>query len=117
PFLRLEDAQGNKLAENDDIEPGVIVNSRIVFTPKEGGTYRLVATGFRGQGTGADRLVLRTFAPEKRRAEAWHATPLPTGRCRKGKGGDDARVRAVASLTRPRLPVTMRACCCTALLS
>jgi hypothetical protein len=65
PFLRLEDAKGNKLAENDDIEPGVNRNSRIVFTPKEGGTYRLVATAFQQQGTGAYVLRIREFATKK----------------------------------------------------
>jgi hypothetical protein len=37
-FLRLEDAQGKKLAENDDIEEGVNLNSRIVFTAPTSGT-------------------------------------------------------------------------------
>jgi tetratricopeptide (TPR) repeat protein/serine/threonine protein kinase len=61
PFLRLDDAQGRKLAENDDIEPGVILNSRIVFSPKVSGTYRLVASSFQGQGTGTYTLLIREF--------------------------------------------------------
>jgi tetratricopeptide (TPR) repeat protein/tRNA A-37 threonylcarbamoyl transferase component Bud32 len=65
PFLRLEDDKGNKLAENDDIEPGVNQNSRIVFTPKESGTYRLVATAFQGQGAGAYVLRIRDFVGKR----------------------------------------------------
>jgi Flp pilus assembly protein TadD len=64
-FLRLEDARGKKLAENDDIEEGVIQNSRILFTPETSGTYRLVATAFQGQGVGAYVLRIREFAGKK----------------------------------------------------
>jgi tetratricopeptide (TPR) repeat protein/tRNA A-37 threonylcarbamoyl transferase component Bud32 len=65
-FLRLEDARGQKLAENDDLEPGVILNSRIVFRPLQDGAYRLVATSFQGQGVGAYVVRVREFAaPQK----------------------------------------------------
>jgi hypothetical protein len=60
-FLRLEDETGQKLAENDDIEPKVILNSRIIFTAAKDGRYRLVATSFMGWGTGAYVLRLREF--------------------------------------------------------
>jgi tetratricopeptide (TPR) repeat protein len=66
PFLRLEDNQGKKLAENDDIEPGVILNSRIDFTPPQTGTYRLIATAFGQRGTGAYTLRIREFAGMKK---------------------------------------------------
>jgi hypothetical protein len=61
-FLRLEDARGKKLAENDDIEEGVNLNSHFVFTPETSGTYRLVATAIEGQGVGAYVLRIREFA-------------------------------------------------------
>jgi hypothetical protein len=64
-FLRLEDARGKKLAENDDIEPGVILNARLVFTPQTSGSYRLVATAFEGHGMGPYTLVIREFAGKK----------------------------------------------------
>jgi hypothetical protein len=64
-LLRLEDAKGNKLAGNNDIERGVNLNSRIVFTAKESGTYRLVATAFQGQGVGIYTLVIREFVGKK----------------------------------------------------
>lgn len=46
PLLRLEDADGNVLAENDDIEPGVIRSSFISFRLPADGTYTIVATRF-----------------------------------------------------------------------
>jgi hypothetical protein len=64
-FLRLEDAGGKKLAENDSIEPGVNQNSRIVFTPETSGSYRLAATAFKGRGTGPYTLVIREFVGKK----------------------------------------------------
>jgi hypothetical protein len=64
-FLRLEDAMGQKLAENDDIEPGVNRNSQIIFTAAKDGRYRLVATAVTGRGTGAYTLVIREFVGKK----------------------------------------------------
>jgi hypothetical protein len=64
-FLRLEDAQGKKLAENDDIEEGVNLNSRILFTPETSGTYRLVATACQGRGAGPYTLRIREFTERK----------------------------------------------------
>jgi len=43
-FLRLEDSTGKELASDDD--HGVDLNSLVVFTPKQAGTYRVVATSF-----------------------------------------------------------------------
>src|SRR5262249_3569767 len=62
PTLRLEDAEGNKLAENDDIEPGVNLNSRIVYPSPLDGTYRLVVTVVQGRGTGGYTLTIREFS-------------------------------------------------------
>jgi hypothetical protein len=36
PFLRRKDAKGTKLAESDDIEPGMIPNSRITAAEEFG---------------------------------------------------------------------------------
>jgi serine/threonine protein kinase/tetratricopeptide (TPR) repeat protein len=63
-YLRLEDGQGKVLAENDDISPGNR-NARIVFTPQEGGAYRVIATSYQQQGTGAYTLTIRQFAAKK----------------------------------------------------
>jgi serine/threonine-protein kinase len=69
--LRLEDDRGQKLDENNDIEPKVNLNSRLIFTPHKDGLYRLVATSFGRQGTGAFVLHIRSFpAPQAQPPEA-----------------------------------------------
>ena len=65
-FLRLKDDKGKVLAENDDIEPGVITNSRILFTATKDGTYQLVASAFEGRGMGVYTLLIREFRVQKK---------------------------------------------------
>ncbi len=60
-FLKLESADSKKLAENDDIEDGKNLNSRILFTPPAAGVYRIIATSFEGRGSGAYTLTIREF--------------------------------------------------------
>ncbi|MGF1582286.1 MAG: tetratricopeptide repeat protein [Gemmataceae bacterium] len=61
-LLRLEDAKGNKLAENDDIDSQTNkLKSRIVYTPNQTDTYRIVATSFQRKGRGSYELVIREF--------------------------------------------------------
>ena len=60
-YLRLENAKGKVLAENDDISPDN-QNSRLIFSPKEAGVYRIIATSFQQQGSGAYTLTIREFA-------------------------------------------------------
>ncbi|MFN4074021.1 MAG: S8 family serine peptidase [Thermus sp.] len=45
-YLYLLDGSGNVLAENDDIVPGQITDSEIVFTLPADGTYHLVVTSY-----------------------------------------------------------------------
>jgi serine protease Do len=52
PFLRLESPAGKELAENDDITPGINLNSRIVYKALKDGDYRIIATTFEGEQTG-----------------------------------------------------------------
>jgi tetratricopeptide (TPR) repeat protein len=61
PYLRLTDAEGKTLAENDDREPGVSLDSRIVWTALRDGTYVIIATSRGQQGTGRYTLLLREF--------------------------------------------------------
>jgi tetratricopeptide (TPR) repeat protein len=63
-FLRLEDATGKMLAQNDDISP-INQNSRLIFTPKADGGYRIVATSFQEAGTGPYTLRVREFDAPK----------------------------------------------------
>jgi hypothetical protein len=65
-FLRLEDSQGKKLAENDNIEPGVNNNSRIIFTATQDGTYRMVVSAFQQLGTGDYTLMIREFTGSRK---------------------------------------------------
>jgi hypothetical protein len=60
-FLKLFDAQGKLLAENDDISP-TNLNSRIVFTPQQDGTYRILATSFMQRGQGPYAITIHEFA-------------------------------------------------------
>jgi tetratricopeptide (TPR) repeat protein len=64
-FLRLEDPLGKRLAENDDIVPGVDLNSRLIFTAPADGVYRIVATSFEQAGTGPYTLRIREFKDGK----------------------------------------------------
>jgi WD40 repeat protein len=71
PYLRLEDAEGKELAEDDD--SGGFPNARIVFRCERTGAYRIIATTFREQigeftlairSTVANTLTLKDGAAE-----------------------------------------------------
>jgi hypothetical protein len=57
PWLRLEDADGKILAEDDDGGGGR--NARLRFTPERGGTYRIIVTSFGENETGDYALIVR----------------------------------------------------------
>jgi serine/threonine protein kinase/WD40 repeat protein/tetratricopeptide (TPR) repeat protein len=63
-YLRLETANKKILAENDDIALDNL-NSRIIFAPKEGGLYRIIATAYQQRGVGAYSVTIRIFQPKK----------------------------------------------------
>jgi serine/threonine-protein kinase len=65
-FLRLEDGTGKKLIEDDD--SGGDQDARIVFTAPHDGVYRIIATSFQQQGTGAYTLTIREYTVKNRRA-------------------------------------------------
>ena len=56
PYLRLEDAKGKILAEDDD--SGGNLDARIVFKAPQTGMYRLAATSFQVKMTGAFILTV-----------------------------------------------------------
>jgi serine/threonine protein kinase/Tfp pilus assembly protein PilF len=64
-FLKLQDASGKLLDENDDIEPGVIQNARMIFTPPSDSGYRIIATSFEQAGIGPYTLRIREFKSSK----------------------------------------------------
>src|SRR5438105_4987 len=49
-FLRLEDAKGKQVAEDDD--SGGDLNARITYTPEESGEFKIWATTFAAKATG-----------------------------------------------------------------
>jgi serine protease Do len=57
PYLRLLDATGKKLEEDDDGGEGL--NARITFRATATGTYQIVATSFGGRGLGEFTLEVR----------------------------------------------------------
>jgi tetratricopeptide (TPR) repeat protein/tRNA A-37 threonylcarbamoyl transferase component Bud32 len=59
-YLKLLDPRGKVLAEHDDIAPDN-QDARLVFTPKEAGTFRIVATSFEQRGTGPYTLTIRAI--------------------------------------------------------
>jgi hypothetical protein len=73
-YLKLLDAKGKVLDENDDIAPGDF-DSRLIFTPKEDGTYRIVATSFQNEGRGGYTLTIRVINPQSRRGERPDGVP------------------------------------------
>jgi hypothetical protein len=62
-YLKLQDAQGQTLAEDDN--SGEYGNSRLVFTPAHSGTYRLVATSLVPQSIGYYTMTVRAFGAAK----------------------------------------------------
>jgi hypothetical protein len=67
-YLRLEDANGKTLAENDDIDTaGKNLNSRILFMPKDDGVYRVIATSFQQKGRGEYQIIVREYEAGKSR--------------------------------------------------
>ncbi len=65
PFLFLEDADGNKLAEDDDSGGGL--NSRIVHKAAKTGVYRIIATTLPANQTG--KFVLEISTESKKDAK------------------------------------------------
>ena len=57
PYLRLEDENGIRLAEDDD--SGGNLNARIFFNPPRTGSYRIIATTFPDKETGAFVLTVQ----------------------------------------------------------
>ena len=63
PYLYLRDAAGNLLVENDDINPGLVRDSRIDFTPPTTGTYYIDIGAWDENFTGTYQLNVQIYAP------------------------------------------------------
>jgi len=64
PFLRLHDATGLLLAQNDDIVNGINRDSLLTFTASTAGTYYLEAGAFDDSYTGSYKLSVTGAAPD-----------------------------------------------------
>jgi serine protease Do len=60
-YLRLEEPDGRSLAQDDD--SGGNLNARITFNCPRAGTYRILATTYRGGATGAFDLSVQDQSP------------------------------------------------------
>jgi hypothetical protein len=63
-FLRLEDADGKQLAEDDD--GGEDLDARIIFQAPKAGTYRIICTTYEDNDTGAYTLIVTRTAGGKK---------------------------------------------------
>src|SRR5205085_7872569 len=59
-YLKLLDKSGTLLLENDDIARNNR-GARLIFTPKESATFRILATSFQELGRGAYTLTVRSI--------------------------------------------------------
>jgi hypothetical protein len=57
-YLRLENSKKEQLAQDDD--SGGNLNARIIFTTREDGVYRVIATTYRPDATGKFQLRIET---------------------------------------------------------
>jgi serine protease Do len=65
PYLVLEDAKQNRLAEDDN--SGGFPNAKIVFRAKENGVYRIIATTYGSGETGSYTLIVRMQASKDKK--------------------------------------------------
>jgi tetratricopeptide (TPR) repeat protein len=63
PVLRIEDAAGTHLLENDDASPPGGRAARLVFTPAADGVFKLVVNSFKAKEVGTYTLKFREVAP------------------------------------------------------
>jgi hypothetical protein len=80
-YLRIEDANGKSLAEDDDGGDGT--NARLVFVPPSAGTYKIIATTFEANETGAFTLEIRS-APVLLAVQGQLTNNDPLDKLRKG---------------------------------
>ena len=65
--LRLKDSKGKQVAEDDD--SGGDLNARIVYTPSQSGTFRIIATTYHEGELGTFQLTVQEADPEKGEAQ------------------------------------------------
>jgi serralysin len=63
PYLRIVKASGLVLAENDDINPGIVRDSKLSFTATTAGTYYIDAGAFDNNYAGTYELSVKPYEP------------------------------------------------------
>ena len=62
-LLRLTDANGTLLADNDDIDYAAKnLDSQILIVPMQDGFYRVIAESYQARGRGEYQLIIRTYS-------------------------------------------------------
>jgi hypothetical protein len=61
PYLNIRDSSGNILFSNDDINPGVVTDSRVAFNPTYTGTYYIDVGAYADQSTGAYTVSVQPY--------------------------------------------------------
>ena len=62
-YLRIYNSSSGLLAENDDISPGVVLDSRLVFTAPYSGTFYIDAGAFEDSSAGTYQLNVEVYTP------------------------------------------------------
>ena len=62
-YLRIYDSSGNLLFENDDINPGIVRDSKLAFTADQTGTYYIDVGAWEDDYAGTYQLSVSTYAP------------------------------------------------------
>ena len=78
-YLRVRDALGNLLAENDDISTGVVLDSKLVFTAPSSGVFFIEVSAYADEGIGTYRLNVDPYTPPPVATYAAIATHLTNG--------------------------------------
>jgi hypothetical protein len=78
PYLRVHDASGTLLAENDDIQQGVNLNSELTFTASSSGSYYLEAGGFLDDTSGTYTVRVTDVSPTPTPGPGPAPSPGPT---------------------------------------
>ena len=61
PYLYIRDASGNLLFSNDDINPGIVTDSRVAFNPTYTGTYYIDVGAYADQTTGTYTVSVQPY--------------------------------------------------------
>lgn len=79
PYLRIRDSSGNLILENDDINPGAILDSKVNIIAPQAGTYYIDVGAFGDEAAGDYRLTVTTYVPPQVATNDQIATQLTSG--------------------------------------